>query len=60
MDYTNVVIFIILAFSLGLIMIMNKDRIPASLRRGMAITSIVMILFAFFLIVYSFFDLGSS
>lgn len=60
MDYTNVVIFIILAFSLGLIMIMNKDRIPARLRRGMAITSIVMVLFAFFLIIYSFFDLGSS
>lgn len=60
MDYTNVVIFIILAFSLGLIMIMNKDRIPARLRKGMAITSIIMVLFAFFLIVYSFFDLGSS
>ncbi|NMO95390.1 hypothetical protein [Paenibacillus lemnae] len=60
MDYTNAVIFIILAFSLGAIMIMYKDRIPVSLRKGMAITSIAMVLFAFFLIVYSFFNLGSS
>ena len=60
MDQSNVVIFIILAFSAGLIMIMNRDRVPQQLRRGMAITSILMILFAFFLIVYTLFNLGSS
>lgn len=60
MDYTNIVIFIILAFSLGAIMIMNRDRIPTKLRRGMAVTAVVFILFAFYLIVYSFFNLGSS
>ena len=60
MDYSNAVIFIILAFSLGLIMILNKERIPAKLKRGMAITAVVMILFAFYLIVYSFLNLGSS
>ncbi|MBO2942564.1 hypothetical protein JJQ72_00995 [Paenibacillus sp. F411] len=60
MDYSNAVIFIILAFSLGLIMIMNRDRIPAQLRKGMAITAIFMILFAFYIIVYSFFTLGAS
>lgn len=59
MDYTNAVIFIILAFSLGLIMIMYKDRIPLKIRRGMALTSLVMILFAFYIIVYSFITMGS-
>lgn len=60
MDYTNAVIFIILAFSLGLIMIMNKDRIPQKIRRGMSLTAIALILFAFCIIVYSLFTLGSS
>ncbi|MFC7680853.1 hypothetical protein [Paenibacillus sp. GCM10028914] len=60
MDYTNAVIFIILAFSLGLIMIMNKDRIPQKIRKGMALTAITLILFAFYIIVYSLFTLGSS
>lgn len=60
MDYSNAVIFIILAFSLGLIMIMNKDRIPSKIRRGMALTSIALILFAFIIIVYSLFTMGSS
>lgn len=60
MDYSNAVIFIILAFSLGLIMIMNKDRIPQKIRRGMALTTVALILFAFWIIVYSLFNLGSS
>jgi len=60
MDTTNIVIFIILAFSLGAIMILNRDRIPARLRRGMALIAAAFILFAFYLIVYSFFNLGSS
>ncbi|WP_106766325.1 hypothetical protein [Paenibacillus faecalis] len=60
MDYTNAVIFIILAFCLGLVMIMYKDSIPPKLRRGMALTSIFLVLFAFFIIVYSLITLGSS
>lgn len=60
MDYTNAVIFIILAFSLGIIMILNRDRIPPRLRRGMALIAVIMVLFAFYLIVYSFLSSGSS
>ncbi|WP_422657671.1 hypothetical protein ACK8P5_18200 [Paenibacillus sp. EC2-1] len=60
MDYSNAVIFIILAFSLGLIMIMNKDRIPQKIRSGMALTTVALILFAFWIIVYSLLNLGSS
>jgi len=51
-------IFIISSFALGVILILSRDRIPNSMRRGMAILSILLILFAFFLIVYSFFTAG--
>ncbi|GAB6926422.1 hypothetical protein JCM10914A_04050 [Paenibacillus sp. JCM 10914] len=60
MNYTNIVIYIILTFSLGAIMIMNRDRIPVKLRKGMALIATAFILFAFYLIVYSFLALGSS
>ncbi|SMF78375.1 hypothetical protein SAMN05661091_1553 [Paenibacillus uliginis N3/975] len=60
MNYTNAVIFIILAFSLGLIMIMNKDSIPQKIRKGMALTAVALILFAFYIIVYSLYTMGSS
>ncbi|WP_152397269.1 hypothetical protein [Paenibacillus guangzhouensis] len=60
MDSTSILIFIILAFSLGAILIMKKDSIPAPLRRVMAIITILLVAFAFFLIVYSAFYLGSA
>jgi hypothetical protein len=53
------VVFIIAAFALGIVLILSRERLPAQLRRGMAIVSIVLILFAFFLIVYSFFTAGT-
>ncbi|WP_083927154.1 hypothetical protein [Paenibacillus terrigena] len=60
MDSTSILIFIILAFSMGAILIMKKDSIPAPLRRVMAIITILLVAFAFFLIVYSSFQLGSA
>ncbi|MFC6332525.1 hypothetical protein ACFP56_07795 [Paenibacillus septentrionalis] len=59
MDPTISVIFIILAFSLGLVLVMKKDTIPAPLKKWMAISSLVMILFAFFIIIYSLLKLGT-
>ncbi|SEO24062.1 hypothetical protein [Paenibacillus sp. OV219] len=59
MDTTAAIIFIIAAFSLGLIVIMQRNNIPANLRRGLAITTIVFVAFAFFLIVYSLTTMGS-
>lgn len=53
------IIFIISAFALGVILILMRDRLPARLRRGMAVTAILLILFAFFLIVYSFITAGA-
>lgn len=60
MEYNSVLIFIILAFCLGAVLIMKKDTIPPKLKRGMAIFAIVMILIAFILIVYSLLNMGSS
>ncbi|WP_424766773.1 hypothetical protein [Paenibacillus sp. sgz302251] len=60
MDATATIIFIIAAFSLGAILIMKKDTIPPGLRRGLAILSIVFIAFAFFLIVYAFYMMGTA
>ncbi|TFE31590.1 hypothetical protein [Cohnella luojiensis] len=53
------IIFIIASFSLAVILIMSRERIPEPLRRPMAITSILLVIFAFFLIVYSFFRIGT-
>ncbi|MCM3635431.1 MULTISPECIES: hypothetical protein [Paenibacillus] len=59
MDSTISIVFIIVAFCLGVVLIMKKDTIPPPLKKWMAISSIVMILFAFFIIVYSLFSLGT-
>jgi len=56
---SSTLIFIISAFALGVILILSRDRIPDRMKRGMAILSILLILFAFFLIVYSFFTAGT-
>lgn len=59
MDASVILTFIIVAFSLGLILIMTKDRIPPQFRRGLAIVAIIMVTYAFFLILYSLFTLGN-
>lgn len=59
MDTTTIFIFIILAFVLGGILAWKKDTIPQRLRRTLALVALVFILFAFFLIVYSFASAGS-
>jgi glucan phosphoethanolaminetransferase (alkaline phosphatase superfamily) len=53
------IIFIIAAFGLAVILIIARERIPESMRRSMAILSILLVLFAFFLIVYSFYSAGT-
>lgn len=59
MDTNATVIFIIAAFGLAVIMILSRERIPGQLRRPMAIAAIALVLFAFFLIVYSLYRIGS-
>ncbi|MFC4600078.1 hypothetical protein [Cohnella hongkongensis] len=52
-------IFIISSFCLAVVLILTRDRIPERMRRPMAILSIFLVLFAFFLIVYHFFMMGA-
>ncbi|QMV40555.1 hypothetical protein [Cohnella cholangitidis] len=59
MESEATLIFIIASFSLAVILILSRERLPESMRRYMAILSIVLVLFAFFLIVYSFFRIGA-
>lgn len=58
MDFTATIIFIIAAFALGAVVIMKRDSIPPGMRRGLALTTIVLIVFAFFLLVYSLYNMG--
>ncbi len=58
MDTSATLIFIIAAFSLGAIVIMKRDSIPPSMRRGVSLVTIALIAFAFFLIVFSFLNMG--
>ncbi|OMF21672.1 hypothetical protein BK133_27930 [Paenibacillus sp. FSL H8-0548] len=60
MDPTTSIIFIIAAFSLGAIVIMKRDSMPAGLRRGLAMISIAFIALAFFIIVYAFLTMGAA
>jgi len=59
LDTTTTIIFIILSFTLGFVVIMQKDKVPPHLRRFIALTSILFIAFSFFLIVYSLTTMGS-
>ncbi|RCX21740.1 hypothetical protein DFP94_102497 [Fontibacillus phaseoli] len=58
MDSSNLLIFIICAFALGIILILSRNNIPPKLRRSFAITALVMVVIAFGLLVYSFFSMG--
>ncbi|GIP27673.1 hypothetical protein J23TS9_28030 [Paenibacillus sp. J23TS9] len=60
MEYNSTLIFIISAFCLGAVLIMMRNSVPQKLKRGLASIAVVMILFAFFLILYSLFTMGSS
>lgn len=59
MDPSISLVFIIAAFSLGAVLVLKKDTLPPSLKKWLAIFSIVMILFAFFIIVDSLLKLGT-
>ncbi|MEX2461860.1 MAG: hypothetical protein WD469_11315 [Paenibacillaceae bacterium] len=54
MDSGSILTFIIVAFSLALIVIMKRESLPPQMKRPLALLAIVMVSFAFFLIVYSF------
>jgi glucan phosphoethanolaminetransferase (alkaline phosphatase superfamily) len=53
------IIFVIASFGFAVILILSRERIPQAMGRSMALLSILLVLFAFFLIVYSFFRAGT-
>ncbi|WP_281886026.1 hypothetical protein [Paenibacillus sp. YYML68] len=57
---TTIVTFIILSFSLALVLIMKKDSLPAGVKRPLAIIALVMITFSFVLLLYSLFHAGAA
>jgi len=59
LDYSATLIFAIASFGLAAVLIWQRRAIPERLRRGMAIISLILVAFAFFLIVYAFFSAGT-
>ncbi len=59
MNTESSIIFVILAFSLGAILILKKDTLPPPLKKWLAISAILFIVVAFFIIVFSLFNLGT-
>jgi hypothetical protein len=53
-DSGSILTFIIVAFSLALILIMKRESLPPQMKRPLALIAIVMVSLAFFLILYSF------
>ena len=53
-DSGSILTFIIIAFSLAVIIIMKRESLPPHMKRPLALLAIIMVSFAFFLIVYSF------
>ena len=58
MDTTALAIFIIVAFSLGAILIMKRDSIEPAARRYLALTALVLIVSAFIMLVYALLTMG--
>lgn len=59
MDFTATIIFIIAAFALGGVVVLQRDTLAPRAKRTLAIISIALILFAFFLLIYSFATMGA-
>ncbi|MEK4064124.1 MULTISPECIES: hypothetical protein [unclassified Paenibacillus] len=53
MDNENLVIYVIVVLCLGAVLIMGKDKMPPRMKRGMALTAVILIALAFVFIIYS-------
>ncbi|NEN82907.1 hypothetical protein [Paenibacillus elgii] len=56
----SILTFMIISFSLALILIMKKDSLPANVKRPLAILALVMVSFSFVLMIFSFFPARSK
>lgn len=59
MDNSNLFIFMICAFALGVALILSRNNVPPRLRRGFALTAVIMVAVAFILMIYSLFTMGT-
>lgn len=59
MDNSNLFIFMICAFALGVVLILSRNNVPPRLRRGFALTAVIMVVVAFILMIYSLFTMGT-
>jgi uncharacterized membrane protein len=53
MDNENLVIYVVVVLCLGAVLIMGRDKMPPRMKRGMALTAVILIAFAFVFIIYS-------
>jgi hypothetical protein len=53
----SLITFTLAAFALAAVLIIKKDTLPLRAKRPLAIIALIMVSFAFFLIVYSLFTL---
>ncbi|AIQ46416.1 signal transduction histidine kinase [Paenibacillus sp. FSL R7-0273] len=53
MDNESLVIYIIVVLCLGAVLIMSKDKLPPRLKRGMALTAVILVALAFIFIICS-------
>jgi hypothetical protein len=54
-DAASIITFLIISFSLALVLIMKRDTLPPPMKRPLALLAIILVSFSFFLVVYSFF-----
>lgn len=54
MDNENLVIYVVVVLCLRAVLIMGKDKMPPRMKRGMALTAVILIALAFVFIIYSF------
>lgn len=57
-DSGSIAAFIILSFCFAGVLIMMRDRIAPQFKRFLVIFALVMVCFSFFLVMYSFLQLG--
>jgi len=53
-------VFLVVSFCLAAVVILKRDSIPDSLRRPIAIGTLVMIVAAFVMLLVTFFTMGSE
>ncbi|MDO7906024.1 hypothetical protein Q5741_06275 [Paenibacillus sp. JX-17] len=59
MNTGNILIFIILAFTLSIVLILKRDSIAPPFKRWMALFAVIMMCVAFFLIIFSLLGMGA-